>query len=153
MKRAKLLNIFKLYLQWSSFYTLVVYEITSAAGEVFDYHDSKLFSPDSNGTTEKQDPAINTMINTIRLLATRIGRMEQLKECPICGDVVTGEILGYKDVLGVCRTISRISLMSFRVGSGIFCHVCRELPNLYSRLYICRIPLWCADMRVLQRIF
>lgn len=61
-------------------------------GDTFDYQDSKLFSPDSSSVMEKQEPGIvNTVMNTIRELATRIGRMEQLRDCPICGDSVTGQ--------------------------------------------------------------
>ena len=69
-------------------------------GEAFDFQESKLFSgePGSlslaaaapSATGDKQDTIVNTVLNTIRELSNRLGRMEQLRDCPICGDTVTG---------------------------------------------------------------
>ncbi|XP_067943901.1 uncharacterized protein [Watersipora subatra] len=56
----------------------------------YDYTEKKLFSPDSSGMEKHEPVIVNTVLNTIRELATRLGRMEQLRECPICGDKVTG---------------------------------------------------------------
>jgi len=48
---------------------------------------------ESKLTTERgsESGIVGTVLHTIRDLATRLCRQEELKECPICGDTVTGK--------------------------------------------------------------
>lgn len=55
--------------------------------------ESKLFPLNNSFKEEAKSDnfIVNTVLNAIRELANRLGRMEQLRDCPICGDTVTGE--------------------------------------------------------------